>query len=77
MAEDHDFETSPKGRIHLRIPCKSPGDRAETQDIVGQRNNRRRRGSRDAMAVGTTIICRSDSSRLDVLCGSDTPPKDS
>ena len=76
MPEDHDFEAGLKRRINLRILCKSPGDRAETQYIVNQRNNRRSRDGRGAMADRKAVICRSNSNRFIVLCGSDTSPKD-
>jgi hypothetical protein len=76
MAEDHDFEAGPKRRINLRILCKSPGDCAETQDIVNQRDNRRSRDGRGAIVDGKAVICRSNSNRFDVLCGSNRHPKD-
>ena len=77
MAEDHDFESGLKSRIDLRILCKFPGDRAETQDIVNQRDNSRSRDGRGAMADGKTVIRRSNSSRFVILCGSNRPSKNS
>jgi len=62
MAKDHSVETALKCWVKLGILRKSPGDCAETQHVVYERDNRRSQDRRAANVNNeNAVVCRPNS----------------